>query len=409
MTETDPAVTAWIADFVATERNTEMVEAWVDRTAAAIERGMPQLRMDELLMRDLRLAIEAHWRAFLEELRQPTGEYYLVPPAIQLAVSTAQRQMPLEDLLKFYRLAQQETWDYVTGVVKAIPAEKLDHVELLVRFWGLAAWWIDNGMGESIGHYHAERERIERGVAARRLALVETVLAGEDVPLRELTSGLGGYSIPGIHTALTIHSTDYQAAESLEAVARTAARALGATQPLLVRPGGRQLWVWIRTTREPRLDDLRTALDDQNQQGVTVVVGTPQEGLEGFRSSHLEAKAAEQLLLRHDVQVPVAYYADIEILVLISADESAALHFTRRVLGDLAADTDSAARLRETMLVLFSSGGSVEETARKLVIHKNTVRYRVTKAEEIIGPASDRPGEVATALRYHQLVTSGRI
>jgi PucR C-terminal helix-turn-helix domain/GGDEF-like domain len=409
-TEMGDELTAWIAEFVRTERNPEMVEAWVDRTTAAIERGMPSLREDALLERDVRLAVEEHWRAFLEELHQPTGEFHLVPSAVQLAVSCAQRQLPLEDLLKFYRLAQQDTWDYVTGIVMAVPANRLDHAELLVRFWGLAAWWIDSAMGRSIEHFHEERQRIERGAAARRLALVETVLAGEEVPLGELTSGLGGYPIPGIHTALAIHCTNFQAAESLEPVGRAAARALGASQPLLVRPGGRELWVWICTARDPRLEDLSAALADQDRTGVTVVAGTPQEGLEGFRASHREARAAQQLLVRYDVRSPLVHYADVEMLVLVGSDEDAARRFTRRVLGELGADTDGAARLRETVLALLRAGGSVEHAARDLVVHKNTVRYRMAKVEETLGRSvNERPGELETALRYHRMVVSGRL
>lgn len=409
VSEMDDDVAAWIAEFVRTERHPEMVEAWVERTTAAIEGGMPLLRQDALLAREVRVTVEAHWRAFLEELHQPTGEFHLVTSAVRLAVSCAERQLPLEDLLKFYRLAQQETWDYVTGLVLSIPPDRVDHTQLLVRFWGLAAWWIDTSIGESIEHFQDERQRIERGAAARRLALVETVLAGKDVPLGELGSALGGYPIPAIHTALVIHCAEFQAAESLESIGRAAARALGATQPLLVRPGGSVLWVWIATTRAPRLDDLANVAGQQ-QDGVTIVAGTPQEGLDGFRSSHHEARAAQQLLVRHDAQADLVKYADIEMLVLIGSQEDAALRFTRRVLGDLAAETEGAERLRETTLALLTSSGSVEDAARDLVVHKNTVRYRLSKVEEILGRSvSDRPGELETALRYHRLLNSGRL
>lgn len=410
VTEIGDELAAWIAEFVRTERNPEMVEAWVDRTTAAIERGMPELREDALLEGDVRVAVEEHWRAFLEELHEPTGEFQLVPSAAQLAVSCAQRQLPLEDLLRFYRLAQQETWDYVTGVVMAVPAHRLDHAELLVRFWGLAAWWIDSSMGKSIEHYHEERQRIERGAAARRLALVETVLAGEEVSPGELTSGLGGYPIPGIHTAMAIHCTRFEAAESLESVGRAAARALGASQPLLVRPGGRELWVWICTARDPQLGDLSAALADQDPAGVTVVTGTPLEGLQGFRASHREARAAQQLLVRYDVRSPLVHYADVEMLVLVGSDEDAARRFACRVLGKLGADTESAERLRETVLALLRAGGSVEDAARDLFVHKNTVRYRMAKVEETLGRSvNECRGELETALRYHRLVSSGRL
>jgi DNA-binding PucR family transcriptional regulator len=54
-------------------------------------------------------------------------------------------------------------------------------------------------------------------------------------------------------------------------------------------------------------------------------------------------------------------------------------------LGALAIDDEPRARLRETARVFLSAGGSFTAAAEQLTLHKNTVHYRVRKAEEIIG------------------------
>jgi DNA-binding PucR family transcriptional regulator len=45
----------------------------------------------------------------------------------------------------------------------------------------------------------------------------------------------------------------------------------------------------------------------------------------------------------------------------------------------LAADDEHHARLRETLLAFLQSGGSYKATAERLVLHKNTVQYRIRK------------------------------
>jgi DNA-binding PucR family transcriptional regulator len=69
-------------------------------------------------------------------------------------------------------------------------------------------------------------------------------------------------------------------------------------------------------------------------------------------------------------------------------------------LGGLAADDEQHARLRETLLVFLDTGGSYKATAERLVLHKNTVQYRIRRAEESLGhPVGDHRHDVELALR----------
>ncbi|HEY6491738.1 MAG TPA: helix-turn-helix domain-containing protein, partial [Trebonia sp.] len=69
-------------------------------------------------------------------------------------------------------------------------------------------------------------------------------------------------------------------------------------------------------------------------------------------------------------------------------------------LADLALDDEHHARLRETLLVFLQSGGSYKTTAEQLTLHKNTVQYRIRKAEESLGrPIVDNRHDVGLALQ----------
>jgi DNA-binding PucR family transcriptional regulator len=53
-------------------------------------------------------------------------------------------------------------------------------------------------------------------------------------------------------------------------------------------------------------------------------------------------------------------------------------------LGALADDDEHNARLRDTLRVFLQENGSYKTTAERLILHKNTVQYRVRKAEETL-------------------------
>jgi DNA-binding PucR family transcriptional regulator len=69
-------------------------------------------------------------------------------------------------------------------------------------------------------------------------------------------------------------------------------------------------------------------------------------------------------------------------------------------LGGLATDDEQHARLRETLLLFLQLGGSYKTTAERLMLHKNTVQYRIRRAEESLGrPAGENRQDVELALR----------
>ena len=95
-------------------------------------------------------------------------------------------------------------------------------------------------------------------------------------------------------------------------------------------------------------------------------------------------------------------------LIALVPDTAELQAFTRDVLGPLAETTTEAADLRETLQVLIDTNFNVAEAARTQFFHYNTMRYRVSKLERLLGPLSTDPHlrlDVAVALRILEITT----
>jgi purine catabolism regulator len=93
-------------------------------------------------------------------------------------------------------------------------------------------------------------------------------------------------------------------------------------------------------------------------------------------------------------------------LIALVPETSELQAFTRDVLGPLAENTTEAADLRVTLQVLLDTNFNVAEAARLQFFHYNTMRYRVSKLERLLGPLSSDPHlrlDVAVALRVLEI------
>jgi DNA-binding PucR family transcriptional regulator len=393
VTENDEIVAAWIRSFAVETLASEETERVVGLLNEQIAGQVAVVGRDPELRAALDASTRAQLRAFVTHLVSP-GELRPPEEAFVLARQFAARGVELGALLEVYRSGQQAALAYVTGVAEDadLTAELVPRA--LVTVWGNAIEWFAHSVEQLIGAYGEERERWLRSALTRRTQLVSTILAGDRVDVDEAGRDLG-HSLRRQQTALVLWEAeprpDGDAVGRLEAEAARLAARCAASRPLVVPAGPAEVWAWLATDRPP--DDALRAPDVSP--GMRIAVGVTAPGVAGFRESHREAVAARDLAdLLTDTLVA---YGDVEVVSLLSQDRVAMAAFVRRELGDLAADDDAAGRLRATVLAYLESG--MDGAAARLAIHRNTVRYRLHQAEDLLGrPVTERRRELELAL-----------
>ncbi|MEI5100456.1 helix-turn-helix domain-containing protein [Streptomyces sp. PmtG] len=235
--------------------------------------------------------------------------------------------------------------------------------------------------------FTAERDRWFAGSVGERFELVSAILKGTPVDTRTTLRQLR-YDLTLHHVALVLWQDEItpDSARELETAALRLLDQAGCSSTLLLPAGPGRLWAWGgRATDRPgelRRADKPVALPPH----VRVASGLPGDGVAGFQRSHEQAVTAERIgRITEPGPSGLCDYGDLELVILLGNDADSTADFVRRELGPLADDTRSMAALRETVRCLLDNERGVALTAKHLHIAKNTVVYRVKKAEQLLG------------------------
>jgi DNA-binding PucR family transcriptional regulator len=250
--------------------------------------------------------------------------------------------------------------------------------------------YVDMVLDAVLAHIQREREAMLGGEPTRRAETIRLILDGAPMATTTASSRLG-FEIDRFHTALVLWSTErgLEAGE-LEQAAVRLARAAGGGRPLVMSAGGSVLWAWIGSEGEgpgPKTEAIEGAAAELDER-IRVAIGPRRRGLSGFIRSHRGALAAQRIVAgAGEKAARVVSWEEVQAVALAGQDADAAREFVSSVLGDLAGESHGRSELRETVRVYLAEGSSAPRAARRLHLHRNTVLYRLGKAEERLGYA----------------------
>lgn len=390
----------WMRGYVAENLSHADLETFIDDVAASMAANVPELSTDADVQRDLQLAVRSQFRAILAMTRSGTSPLWSTPVAEEahsLARTIARRGLELRVLSNLYHAGHRAVWRFVTEFVNNADTSDEIKVQLVVMMWEQTGEVMNSMLEELTATYTHERERILSGAFSMRMNTVREILDGTQGSAEDASTQLS-YPVHRVNTALVLWTTDHAISidsRIFEPLAQRLARSASATEILCVPSGARGLWVWMVTggADEPTIDSALVP------PGVQVAVGRPGKGIDGFRRTHREAQAAQVIATRAQQSRPVTTYRDVEIVSMLASRPDAMNALVGRELRGLVDDDETSARLRNTLRAVLSNPGNLEAAARRLGVHKNTVRYRVQQIEKRLGqPIARRAMHLELAL-----------
>ncbi|CAJ1506296.1 helix-turn-helix domain-containing protein [[Mycobacterium] kokjensenii] len=228
---------------------------------------------------------------------------------------------------------------------------------------------------------------------ADAIALIQLIASG--APMTEdLAEGRLRYRLARSHMGLVVWTDDPQRANALDDVVAAVRSASTGGSALIARASATSRWIWLSGPATPDLRHVEKIV--AKAEDVRAAVGRPGKGLDGFRSSHQDALAAQALIVRLGSDRRFTAYADVELIDSITKDPASAKRFVTKTLGPLAAADEA---LRQALLTYVQCGFNTTRAAANLYAHRNTVERRVSRANELsVVKVEENPTHVAAAL-----------
>ncbi|MUL47774.1 hypothetical protein FZI85_26025 [Mycobacterium sp. CBMA293] len=394
------SVQAALEEFVRAASGPDQVERFVDALDRAIVTRTPEFLGDPPLIADLHNSTRAQWRTFLPLLLEPDHHIAVPDYALALPRSIARRGLELRTVLKIYRVAHQALLDYVHNATAELADGTPFQHEVFLEIYNRLDLWLDEMTEHVIATFQAERQRLFSGASARRIETVDAILSGRITSQAE-AGRLLGYPLHAWHTAVIVWS-ETTPIDTVNAQTLISGVSGQIDDPLSTAIGSRELRAWIPSDRPIEAATLSTCADGLAAAQVRLAAGTSAQGISGFRTSLEEAVAVRDLVTSTGSMPTVNLYRELEPLCLMAGRPDLTARMIERELGALNGPGAAMRDLRETLLSYLENGRHVEETARKLFVHKNTVRNRLARIEELRGPLAPSAPLLEVALQHRR-------
>lgn len=241
--------------------------------------------------------------------------------------------------------------------------------------------------------YRREEVRLEQLSSRRLNATVERLLSGAPAADRAMD-----YDLERWHLGVVVSG-----AHAMEA-ARGLAETLGTALFAVPREEG-MVWAWLGSSRKVASRSARDALAGKRGIEVQFAVGEPGRELEGWRSTHFEAKAAFGVAIHRPVGVTCFSDVALEAIALQMPDLMRSLQAA--YLAPLAGSKRRGTTLRETLRAYFEAGRNASSAAVTLRVSRRTVENRLRLIEQKLGrPLPECGAELELALRLEELTSA---
>lgn len=357
----------------------------------SLEEQIPELHGDAVLMELLGASVEGNVGTVLHALRYDIAVERVAAPtaALEYARRLAQHGVPVNALVRAYRLGQRRMNDIVFAELRSIDILEPMKYAVIEAITATLFEYIDWMSQQVVAVYEDERERwLENQNSLRAVRVREVLAANKTIDVDAATTSIR-YPLRWYHLGLVMWYPDVGAEgdelTGLQRFVREVSDAAdAAASPLFVAADRTCGWGWLpyRAVAADVPAKVRQ-FTLTRPHSPSVAIGTMSGGVEGFRQSHREAEAAHRVAMiskRREPTVIAASDPGLSIAALLGREVVDTRAWVVTVLGDLATDNGNDQRLRETLRVFLGCGSSYKTAAEELNLHFNSVKYRVGRA-----------------------------
>lgn len=286
---------------------------------------------------------------------------------------------------------------------------EIDDIDLLVTEHGAAACAIEMAKAKAI----SETEKRLRGTFLDRL-LIGDVSQQEAIRQGERFD----HDMNAIHLALVMswRNDEKLSNRRLETTINTILEAQHSRALVWQREREKEVVVFHATDNDHPIDHslhlAQAFAKEINRQypnaRVAIGLGQPAKEVGAWRNSYRDAVQARDLAIRLQTDTPL-YIGDLGVyqLILSLNDREKLAQFCKHTLGTLIEyDLRQNADLIKTLEAFFTCHGNLSQTAEMLIVHRNTLLYRMNRINEIADIDLNRP---ETRLALHLALTIQRL
>jgi PucR C-terminal helix-turn-helix domain/GGDEF-like domain len=406
--DTDRPVVAVLVADVAAALNRRLTAVSED-VYQVILREIPQLSGDKSVLDFLSSSVHSNVDTCLQVMRHQIDltDVQAPPAAVEYARRQAQRGTPLTALLRAYRLGHTCFLDWMLRELAGQTDDAQVITTAALSISETVSGYVDKASEEIVATYEQERENWLRNRSTARRARIRDLLSSARIDLRATEATLG-YRLRQYHLGLVCWADHVVASvDSITRLERAVSQVAGQSacggDPVFLPHDESSAWAWLPLGIRDRFDSgvASTAGLDAD---LHFAFGDAARGTAGFRLTHQQAVAAQEVALAAGPAAPrVVEFGEVAPIAMMLGSGELLRGWVLSTLADLAIDDEQHARLRETMLAFLQSGGSYKTTAERLTLHKNTVQYRIRRAEESLGrPVGSDRHDVELALQVSE-------
>jgi hypothetical protein len=298
----------------------------------------------------------------------------------------AEQGVPLAEILHAYRIAGKFLWSAILGEAAATNSEPSSLLGAASDLWYI----IDELSGEVTASYRDTVDERARRHQQTRHAMLDVLLGGDAGDGTRLWESVTALRLPrqGPYVVAAMRTLD-PGVEPVPGIEDTLRRR-GVPSAWRVQVAD-QVGVLVLSTRMS-IDHVCALLAEITNE--TVGLSEVYENLETTPASVRQARIASRAASTTDAG-PVRYEQIPVGVLLASAPEAAAL-VANAILGPVLALPEAECdSILTTLGVWFDDQGATSVAATRLHLHRNTVRYRLRRLEELTGRSLTEPTGIA--------------